>query len=352
MRSAIVLCLGTAVASVPAGVAHAGPDTPSVLVQTTPLRQGDLPRTVMAYGSVQADPSVHGAVVAPLAATISAIYVRVGQEVPRGAALVQLEPTPQTRAAYAQAQSALQAASTSLKRTQDLLSEQLATRQQVADAERALADARATLTALQAQGAAGPTILRAPHRAIVTALSANLNTIVTEGAALLDLARPDGLVLLAGVVPDQAASIAPGDKADVSEVDGNRHAAGRVLLRGSVVDPGDGLVPIHISLPPGALLPGQTAQAQVTTGSVHGYLLPHQSILVDDSGDPYVVQAVRGVAKFVHVRILGSEADQDVVDGPFDRTAPLVLAGNYQLQDGMTVRLAPAGGKNPGSPSR
>jgi RND family efflux transporter MFP subunit len=333
-------------------VARADPDAPSVLVQTTPLRQGALPRTVLAYGSVQADPSVHDAVVAPLSASVSRIYVRVGQQVPRGAALVQLTPTPQTRAAYAQAQSALQVASTSLQRTQDLRSEQLATQQQVADAQRALADARAALAALQAQGAAGATILRAPHRAIVTALSATLDSIVAEGAALLDLARPDGLVLLAGVVPDQATGITPGDPADVSPVDGGPHAAGQVLLRGAAVNPGDGLVPIHISLPPGALLPGQTAQATVTTGAVHGYLLPHLAILVDDSGDPYVVQAVQGVAKFVPVHILGSQADQDVVDGPFDRAAPVVLAGNYQLQAGMKVRPAPAAGQNPNPPGR
>ena len=150
MRSAIVFCLGTGVALALASNAFAEQDAASVLVQTMSVRRGDLPRTVTAYGSVRADPSVRVALVAPLAASVSAIYVREGQEVPGGAALVQLRPTPQTHAAYVQAESALQVARTSLMRTQALLAEQLATRQQLADANRALADARASLAALQA----------------------------------------------------------------------------------------------------------------------------------------------------------------------------------------------------------
>jgi hypothetical protein len=38
--------------------------------------------------------------------------------------------------------------------------------------------------------------------------------------------------------------------------------------------------------------------------------------------------------------VLGTEQAEDTVDGPLDVRAPLVLAGNYQLKDGMAVRLA------------
>ena len=345
MRASIAVSLGTFLAAVllmSAALAAVAPgaDAPSVLVQTTALRLGSLPRTVTTYGSVQADPSARNTVMAPLAASVGAIYVRVGQEVAPGAALLQLVPNPQTSALYAQAVSAQQAAGESLERTQALLAQQLATHQQVADARKALSDARAALTALRAQGAAGPTTLRAPYRSIVTAVSASLHGIVMEGTPLLDLARPNALVLQVGVVPDQAAAIAPGDKADITPVGGSRTVTGKVVLRGSVVDTGNGLVPIQISLPAGALLPGQTAETAITTELVHGYVVPHEAILVDDSGNPYVVQAVQMAAKIVHVRVLDAAGDQDVIDGPLDKTAPLILSGNYQLQDGMRVRLS------------
>ncbi len=338
MRSPLPVVL--ALAALPAWAEGPASEAPSVLVQTTPVREGSLPKTVSAYGTVQADPTAHAAIMAPVAAVVGAIDVHLGEEVAPGTALVQLVPSPQTRAAYAQAVSALHVASDALKHTRELLAGQLATRQQLADAEKTESDARAVLGALQAQGAGGATVVRAPFRAIVTALSTSVRAIVFEGTPLLELARPNGLVLMAGVVPSEATAVARGDAASVTPVGTTESYSGKVVLRGSVVDPGSGLVTVAIALPVGALLPGQTAQATITVATVHGYVVPHEAILIDDSGSTYVVQAVRGTARIVHVRVLEAQGARDTIDGPLDRGAPLVLAGSYQLKDGMAVRLA------------
>ncbi len=314
--------------------------SPSVLVQVARVRRGTLPRTVVAYGSVQASPNGRISVMSPLAATVAALDARVGEEVGRGAPLVRLAPSPETAAAYAQAQFALRAAADSATRTRQLLAEQLATRQQLADAEKAESDARATLTALRAQGAGGPTTLRAPFRAIVTAVLTSARSIVSEGTPLLELARPEGLVLQAGVSPDEAAAVRAGEPASVVAIGGAQSYIAKVLMRGSIVDSGTGLVPVQISLPDGNLFPGQAAQATITVGTVPGFVVPHEAVLVDDNGNAYVVQAVGGKAKIVPVRVLGSEQAEDTVDGPLDMSAPLVLAGNYQLKDGMPVRVS------------
>ncbi len=312
----------------------------SVLVQLTPLHQGTLPQTVTAYGSVQADAAARDTVMAPLAAHVGTIYVHLGEEVAQGRPLVSLVPNPQTTATYNQAVSALQVATQSVTRTRQLLVEHLATKQQLADEEKAESDARAALDALRAQGAEGTTVLRAPFHAIVIALSASTNAIVTEGTPLLDLAPPGHLVLLVGVVPDQAGAIKRGDAVRITPVGGSGVYSGKVLLRGSVVDPTDGLVPIQISLPSGSFFPGETAQAEITIGAVRGYVVPHQAVLVNDDGEPYVVQDINLAAKIVPVRVLGKHGDQEVVDGALDAAAPLVLAGNYQLHDGMKMRLS------------
>ena len=55
---------------------------------------------------------------------------------------------------------------------------------------------------------------------------------------------------------------------------------------------------------------------------------------------PYVVQAVNMIARKVAVRVLGADEGADVIDGQLDIAAPVVLAGNHQLDDGMKVRLA------------
>jgi len=312
----------------------------TVLVQETSLRVGVLPQTVTAYGTVQADASARNTLMAPVAARVGAVYVHLGQEVARGAPLLQLVPTAPTASAYSQAVVALKVATDATRRLQELLGEQLATRQQVADAQKSESDARAALGALTKQGASGPASVRAPFHAIVTALPIATGALVTEGTQLLELAPPGELVLLVGVVPAQARAIRAGDATEVRPVGSAQSFSGRVMLRGAVVDATTGLVPVQISLPQGALFPGETAQAAITIGQVHGYIVPHPAILVDESGDTYIVQTQKLIAKIVHVRVLGTHGAEDIIAGPLDAAAPVVLAGNHQLQDGMKVRLS------------
>jgi len=317
----------------------------SVEVTVTKVEKGSLPRILTAYGTIEAGASARQSVTAPLSSTIGEIDVREGQQVAKDAPLLHLTPSPQAAASYAEARSALSVAKVLVERTHTLLGQHLATQQQLADAEKSQSGAAAALAALDAEGADGPHILRAPFDAIVTAIAARPGAIVAEGAALVDLARPSGLVLRAGVVPARASEIKPGDTASVTPLGAHQALAGNVLLRGAMVDPGTGLVPVEIALPANTVLPGEMAEAAITIGAVEGYVVPHQAILVDDRGNPYVVQAIDGAAKIVAVRILGTAKDKDVVEGPLNAAAPLVLTGNHQLQDGMKVRMADPQGK-------
>jgi membrane fusion protein (multidrug efflux system) len=321
------------------------PETgPSVAVELTALHKGSLPRIVTAYGMVGTGPAAQQTIQAPFAAVVDAIYVKPGEQVAADAPLLRLGPSPTTAASYTQAVTALQAANEEVQRTRTLLGQHLATRQQVATAEKAAADAQATLAALKSEGAGGPQTLRAPFPAIVTAVSTSLGAIVAQGAALLDLARPSELVLHAGVVPSQAVAIKTGGAASIVPLGEKREAAGQVVLRGSVVDPKTGLVAVDVSLPASGFFSGEMAQVNIVVGKAEGYVVPHQAILVNDQGAPYVVQAVGGLAHQVPVQIVLSDGAKDVIAGPLDPAAPLVLDGNYQLTDGMRIREANAQG--------
>jgi membrane fusion protein, multidrug efflux system len=321
------------------GAARAAQPGPSVLVQVTRLHAGGLPRIVTVYGRMEVDPAARHAVTAPAAVVVDAISVQPGQQVAAGAPLVGLGPSPATSSAYTQAVAAVRVAGELARRTAALVAQHLATRQDLAAAEKSGSDARAALAALAAEGAAGPRTLRAPFAAVVTAVPARRGAIVAQGTALVDLARPDALVLHAGAVPSQAAAIRPGDRAAILALGGGEPAAGKVLLRGSMVDPQTGLVPVIVAPPAGRFLLGETAQARIVTGETRGWVVPHVAMLVDDSGVPYVVQAKDGIAHRVRVRILGHDGERDVVAGSLDPAASLVLAGNYQLADGMRVRV-------------
>jgi membrane fusion protein (multidrug efflux system) len=316
--------------------------TPSVLATLTPLTEGSLAHVVVGYGTVGPASTGRKTVMAPVSAVVGEVYVRLGEQVPKGAPLIRLEPSPTTAAAYSQASSALRVARRLVASTRKLVVLHLATEQQLSQARKTESDARAALAALDAVGAGGKRDIRAPFPAIVTTLSATPGAIVAAGAPLLELAAPRHLVLTVGVVPAQAGEIHADDAAQVTLVGGTRSVAGRVALRGSVAESGTGLVPVEISLPAGSFLPGEMAEAAITTRELKGYVVPHQAILVDDRGAPYVVQAIDDVAHEVPVRVLDAHGDHDVIAGKLDAHAPIVLAGNYQLADGMRIRPAAA----------
>ena len=316
---------------------------PNVQVQLTQLRKGSLPQTVTVYGKVEPSTSALRTVMASAAAVVDEIYVREGQEVANNAPLLRLAPTPATQSAYAQAESALRVASDLIARTRSMVQQHLATAQQLADAEKTQIDAKAALAALQAQGAGGANTLKAPFRAVVTAIATSPGAIVSEGAPLLSLAGPGEVVLKAGVIPAEASPIVVDDPATIKAVGQSDSMTGKVVLRGAMVDPASGTIPIEIALAGGKLLPGQAAVATITTGEVSGYIVPHAAILVDAQGHPYVVQAANMTAKRVPVRVLNAAGDQDVIDGPLDASAALVLAGNYQLKDGMKMHTGDTG---------
>lgn len=315
-------------------------DSVSVLVQTVPVVRGSLPRTIVVYGRARPSPDARVALMAPVAARVAAVYVHTGQSVAKGTALLALAPTPTTAAAYQAAVSAERVARDALVRTRQLLAERLATETQVAAAVKTESDARATLAALRAQGAGGLTTLRAPGAAVITALSAVPQAIVTEGTPLVELARARSLVLVADAMPAQALQIAAGNPVAVAPIGARGTFAARVAIRGAAADPATGLVPIDVPVPAGRMLPGEAAEATITVAEVRGFVVPHAAVLVNESGATYLVQVEAGVAKLVPVRVAVAGGDRDVVSGALDPRAPIVLAGAYQLDNGMKVRYA------------
>lgn len=338
-----VFCLALTAAALPPRACAAAASSPSVLVTLTPLRSGSLPHVVVAYGTVEPSNTGGRAMMAAESGVIGTVYVRVGQPVAAGAKLVEILPSPQSAAAYHQGLSSLRVARALVRSTRKLYSLHLATNEQLAAAEKSELDAEANLAALRATGAGGPQVLRAPFASVVTGLTALTGSIVSMGSPVLTLASPDHLVLAAGVVPSQAFSMAVGDSAVVQATGSDDWVHARVAMSGAASTPNTGLVPVQIALPAGKFIPGQVARARITTAEVKGFLVPHAALLVNERGAPYVVQAVEGIARKVPVRVLDEYDDQDIISGALDPHAPVVLAGDYQLDNGMHIRIAKPG---------
>lgn len=342
-RSSLLPALCVAMLSVFLLADSGDTDNQSAEVTLTKLHKGSVDHIIVAYGKVEASDSGSQAIQSRMGAVVGDVYVHVGQQVAKDTPLLLLRPSIKTQADYNQAKSAASSAAAEVDRTKKLFADHLATTQQVADAEKSLADARSTLQAMDAAGSGAPQTVKAPAPAIVTTVSVKPGANVSEGGDLVELAQQGKLVLGVGVTPTQAILVEPGDAVTITRIGETEKIPGKVESRGSVVDSDDGLINVNIALPQGQFFLNEMAQASIATAKVAGYVVPHESILVDDDGTNYVMQSDDLTAKKVTVKVLEAAGKTDVIDGDLDPKLPLVVQGAHQLDDGGKMRLAEGG---------
>ena len=338
----IASVLALAIVLSPGLVQADGDDNASALVTVAKMQQGSLPTTVTAFGQIQPRDTALQTIAAQLAVRVSSVKVRAGMRIPAGTPMITVVPTPESHAAYRQAQLAVRLASEVVQRDKSLVQAHLLTQAELLKAENDEANARSTLAVLEGEGAAEPkTTLTAPAEALITKVDVNPGSIAAQGSPLVEWAPPNSLVLEVGVLPARAVKIEPGDAVAITPIGGDESFRGKVLSREAIIDSTTGLVPVQISFPLGKMLAGEMARAVITAGEAKGFVVPHEAILVDNDGTVYVVQAVDMQAKKVAVQVLASDGSHDVIAGDdLDPQASVVLQGNHQLDDGTKLRLA------------
>jgi len=311
---------------------------PSVLVGTQMPVRGSRPQTVTGYGT--AGPSATGAETISSAqpGQVTQIAVTPGAAVRAGQTLLRFTVAPSARSGYAQAASALTAAREQRATTAQLLAQQLATRDQLVQADKAVSDARVALAALQREGA-GQAVqsLIAPFDGVVTAIAVAQGDRTQPGAALLTVARAGGIVVTVGVDPVERPRLRAGQPAALSRLSGGAPVAGHVLRIGSTLNAKTRLVDVDLAFPAGALLAGEGLGATIDVGQVSGWVVPHRAV-VTAGGPARIFQVAGGKAKSVPVRILLAGTETDVVEGALDGRKPLIVDGAYQAEDGIAVR--------------
>jgi membrane fusion protein (multidrug efflux system) len=318
-------------------------DAGSVQVITIPPKAGSVPDIVTAYGS--AAPALDGGMTLSLQqdGRVDAIAVTPGETVRAGERLMDFSASAAASSTFQQAVSALALAKTQRVHTAQLLSQQLATRDQLAQADKAVSDAQATLDALQREGAGHTTqTLTAPFDGIVAAIPVAQGDHVQPGTALLNLTHLDGLVVTIGIEPSDRAHVHAGQPVRLSRLSDETAIEGHVLRIDGVLNPKTHQIDADVSVPAGTVISGEAFRADITVGRLEGWVVPHPAVLIDEKG-AYVFQIVDNKAVRIAVTLVGSDGTNDVVKGPINAGRTLVIAGNYQLDDGMNVRSAPAG---------
>lgn len=333
----VVVQLGAAAASGQDG------QEPRAKVVTAAATDQTLLRTIVAFGEVQPDPEAEQGINAGSAGQVTRLWVRAGQQVAAGAPLIELSTDPNARLLYEQARAQLAFAETNLARVRELFAGQLATRTQVADAEKALADARNALAAQEKLGAGvRQRVIRAPFAGIVSRVDVKSGDRVAASFNLLNLAARQKLVAVLGIEPEDAPLVPANAPVTVEPVSGP--GAGVALRMGAVhgmVNPATRLVDAIVALHNGAathFLPGVRLRAQIVLGEVRALAVPRAALLND--GEDYLFAVRDGRARRVVVQrgvewqgLVGVESDLKAGDR-------VVIEGNTALADGMAVAEA------------
>lgn len=334
--------------------ASAAEPAPSAAVQIVPVSRKPVSQQVVAYGVVGMAGANALTVSLPYVARVVRVLAQQGQTVARGTALFVVQADPSAVVAFTQARSAVTLARGELTRTRALYRDGLATQSQLAAAQKALDDAQQALAAQNTSGIeANAKTITAPVAGVVSQLSAAPGDQTQAGAALAQLVGANAAGTQAGnvslgVEPADAAAIRAGDRVVLHPLSAVRQfvqAQGQVALVGAAIDAQSQLVNLGANVPLAGtvFLPGTRVRAEIDTQPGTWWEVPRAAVLQDAQGT-YVFQVMPGnkahrVAVAVKVEHSGSYG----VDGALDAARGLVVSGNYELEDGMAVRVTHLG---------
>jgi membrane fusion protein (multidrug efflux system) len=342
LYSGVTVALALAAAAVIPGAsvrAAAAPEetSPSALVSLQTVQMKPMHASLVAYGEVF--PGSLQTISSAVPAQLSRLAVMQGQSVRKGELLAQLERDPGVALAYAQARTAHELARAEWQRVQSMAQLQLATQSQIDIASKALADASAGLAAQVALGGAAGQTLRAPADGMIVALNVLQGERLQAGVPILQFGATDQLKLVLGIDPGERASVRIGAVVRLTALSGSgRTVSASVAAVQDMLDAKTQLINVVVKLPNGGdFVPGVRVRGEIELATRNAYEVPRQAVLRDAAGS-YVYQQVGQHAHRVAVTQVTDGQRNVGVTGTIDPARPIVVTGNYELQEGMLLR--------------
>jgi RND family efflux transporter MFP subunit len=327
---AVLVCL--------CGPAAADQGNGALAVKVQDPKRGSIPELIYAYGAAVPTSSAQKTESFQRDGTIAELYVEVGDQFKKGDKLLNFGASPAAVLAYEQAKTTLSLTQHALERKRQLLKQQLATRDDVDNAEKGLSDAKSNVEMYEKIGSIKPNeILYAPFNGVVTAIPVNVGDRVSAGDALMTLSQPEHLILSVGVESNQLAKVKPDLPVHLTSLlPGRKPSDGKVKRIGVAVDPKTRQVPVFVEVPVGTALSGENFKAGIEVGKFQGWVVPHDAISTDSHGS-FIFQIDDGHAARVNVHAVGAVAGNTVVEGDVNSQNDIILSGNYEVHDGQAV---------------
>jgi len=306
--------------------------------------QKDVHEWLHVYGRVGFDDAAVQNINLAYSGQVIRLPLLAGELVKKGQVLAEIAVDPAVASAYRQALAGVSFTESEVARTKKMLAGQLATRFQLAAAQKRLTDARSQLHQLRQKGFGKSIhVIRAAFDAVVASVSVQTGQRMAAGTTLMQLGHPDRLKVILGVEPEDIRQIKPGNVVllhTASDPDTVIHASvDRVLhavnLQTRLVDVlvrlvGDQAKPF---------LPGMTVSAELAGRQISHALLVPRSALVQQSGKTMLMRVDKGIANSVPVDVVLEQGEDAVITGDIAEEQSVVIEGVAELHDGDAVRL-------------
>lgn len=343
-RRAAVLLLALAGCHGGGTTAGSHASAPNAAIQVGTVTRGHVERTIETYGTAAfaSDRQRSVAVVKP--GQVLSVAVIAGQTVKKGDTLLRVGPMPSGSPQVQQARIDAEFAKRELARVQHLVDEQLATNQDLQNAQKQAAAANAALHALGGGGAGGARI-RASIDGVVASVLVQRGDVVQAGKPAVVIAAGDDMVVDAGFEVEDLPELQPGLPVRLTPIykgpDGAQ-ASARLSTMHRVVDPATQLVEGVINVPhaPAWMAAGLAVRVRVVIEAHDNAVrIPRDALLDRDSkSGVFVVDKGHAHWKTLTLGIRG----RDVVEvkkglSPGQHVATV---GRSSLADGMAVRIS------------
>ncbi|MBI4701126.1 MAG: efflux RND transporter periplasmic adaptor subunit [Deltaproteobacteria bacterium] len=336
---ALVLCgCGRAAAGADAGARDGGgPAAVSVtvveVVSEEISRQVDVTGTLAAWEEALVSVEADGRLVT--------VAVDLGARVRRGQPLAQIAPQ-EYALRRAQAEADLEAARADHARTETLVAQNIATRQQLDEARRRLELARSSLELARKKLA--DTAVRSPLDGTVSRRLVNAGELVRTGTPAFQVVRASPLKLRAEVPERYAADVKVGDPVRAwGDALGGAELEGKVVRIGPAVAEGSRSFPVEAKLenPAEKVKPGSFARVAILTATRSKALTVPESAVVEFAGNPRVFVVQGSSARERPVEIEGKIQGRVMVRRGLQPGERVVVSGLDRLSDGTPIAVRP-----------
>ena len=310
------------------------------------IKSGQVSQSATVYGTVMAQPGAVTVLSASVECRVRHLKVTTGQSVENGAAVIEIEPSPDVRVQLIDATNALDGAKKDAANVHQRLDLKLATAADAQTADQAMRSAQIKLDDLTNRGAGEEhQSISASAASVVAKVDVQEGQLVAAGMAMVELVPRGQIEVRLGVEDADALLVHSGQAVQLfpNSVDDDEPIEGTVRLVTRMVNPDSRRVDVFVTpAETDALLLDGAVRAELALKTVSGLVVPHDALLPDDAGfSIFTVVDNHAVKHSVKVAVQNDKEAVIIGDGLHEGDT-LVVAGNLELDDKASVETKQA----------